>query len=42
MKNRSWSDEFEELILQYSGSCKDPPEEPEERKKRIIQINFIY
>lgn len=32
MKNRSWSDEFEELILQYSGSCKDPPEEPEERK----------
>lgn len=32
MKNRSWSDEFEEPILQYSGSCKDPPEEPEERK----------
>lgn len=32
MKNRSWSDVFEELILQYSGSCKDPPEEPEERK----------
>lgn len=32
MKNRSWSDEFEELILQCSGSCKDPPEEPEERK----------
>lgn len=32
MKNRSWSDEFEELILQYSSSCKDPPEEPEERK----------
>ncbi len=32
MKNRSWSDESEELILQYSGSCKDPPEEPEERK----------
>lgn len=32
MKNRSWSDEFEELTLQYSGSCKDPPEEPEERK----------
>lgn len=30
MKNRSWSDEFEELILQYSGSGKDPPEE---RKK---------
>lgn len=32
MKNRSWSDEFEEQILQYFGSCKDPPEEPEERK----------
>lgn len=32
MKNRSWSDVFEELVLQYSGSCKDPPEEPEERK----------
>lgn len=32
MKNRSWSDKLEEQILQYSGSCKDPPEEPEERK----------
>ena len=32
MKIRSWSDKLEEQILQYSGSCKDPPEEPEERK----------
>lgn len=32
MKIRSWSGELEEQILQYSGSCKDPPEEPEERK----------
>lgn len=38
MKNRSRSDEFEELILQYSGSCKDPPEEPEERKSRIKKL----
>lgn len=38
MKNRSWSDEFEELTLQYSGSCKDPPEEPEERKSRIKKL----
>lgn len=40
MKSRSWSDEFEELILQYSGSCKDPPEERklEERKSRIKKL----
>lgn len=38
MKNRSWSDKFEELILQYSGSCKDPPEELEERKSRIKKL----
>lgn len=45
MKIRSWSDKLEEQILQYSGSCKDPPEEPEERKleerksriKKLIQ-----
>lgn len=29
MKIRSWSDKLEEQILQYSGSCKDPPEEYE-------------
>ena len=37
MKNRSWSDEFEELILQYSGSCKDPPEERKSKIKKLIR-----
>lgn len=38
MKNRSWSDEFEELILQYSGSCKDPPEETRRKKSKIKKL----
>lgn len=37
MKNRSWSDEFEEQILQYSGSCKDPPEERKSKIKKLIR-----
>lgn len=37
MKNRSWSDEFEELILQYSGSCKNPPEERKSKIKKLIR-----
>ena len=37
MRNRSWSDEFEELILQYSGSCKDPPEERKSKIKKLIR-----
>lgn len=37
MKNRSWSDEFEELILQYSGSGKDPPEERKSKIKKLIR-----
>ena len=37
MKNRSWSDEFEELILQYFGSCKDPPEERKSKIKKLIR-----
>ena len=37
MKNRSWSDEFEEPILQYSGSCKDPPEERKSKIKKLIR-----
>lgn len=37
MKNRSRSDEFEELIPQYSGSCKDPPEERKSKIKKLIR-----
>lgn len=37
MKNRSWSDEFEELILQHSDSCKDPPEERKNKIKKLIR-----
>lgn len=37
MKNRNWSDEFEELILQYSGACKDPPEERKSKIKKLIR-----
>lgn len=37
MKNRSWCDEFEELISQYSGSCKDPPEERKSKIKKLIR-----
>lgn len=37
MKNRSWSDKFEERILQYSGSCKDPPEERKSKIKKLIR-----
>lgn len=37
MKNRSWSDEFEELILQYFGACKDPPEERKSKIKKLIR-----
>lgn len=39
MKIRSWSDKLEEQILQYSGSCKDPPKDPpEERKSKIKKL----
>ena len=37
MKNRSWSDEFEEQILQNFGSCKDPPEERKSKIKKLIR-----
>ena len=37
MKNRSWSDEFEEITLQYFGPCKDPPEERKSKIKKLIQ-----
>lgn len=37
MKSRSWSDEFEEQILQNFGSCKDPPEERKSKIKKLIR-----
>lgn len=37
MKSRIWSDEFEEAILQNSGSCKDPPEERKSKIKKLIR-----
>lgn len=40
MKSRSWSDEFEEFVLQILqnfGSCKDPPEERKSKIKKLIR-----
>lgn len=37
MKNRSWSDEFEESILQNFASGKDPPEERKSKIKKLIR-----
>lgn len=37
MKSRSWSDEFEEQILQNFGFCKDPPEERKSKIKKLIR-----
>lgn len=38
MKNRSWSDEFEESILQKFAFGKDPPEERKKRKSKIKKL----
>lgn len=37
MKSGSWSDEFEEFILQYFASGKDPPEERKSKIKKLIR-----
>ena len=37
MKNRIWSDEFEESILQNFASGKDPPEERKSKIKKLIR-----
>ncbi len=37
MKSRSWSDEFDEFILQNFASGKDPPEERKSKIKKLIR-----
>lgn len=37
MKSRSWSDNFEEFLLQNFASGKDPPEERKSKIKKLIR-----